>query len=81
MQFLPEPDQAKAVQIDRDPTRIGLRYPIDIGLTGDCQGDASGPAPDAPAPARPLVPGDGPGADEGMVGADAQPRASATTCR
>ena len=37
MQFLPEPDQAKAVQIDRDPTRIGLRYPIDIGLTGDAK--------------------------------------------
>ncbi|HMB03286.1 MAG TPA: thiamine pyrophosphate-dependent enzyme, partial [Isosphaeraceae bacterium] len=37
MQFLPEPDQAKAVQIDRDPTRIGLRYPVDIGLTGDAK--------------------------------------------
>src|SRR5947209_7019699 len=37
MQFLPEPDQAKAVQIDRDTTRIGLRYPIDIGLTGDAK--------------------------------------------
>lgn len=37
MQFLPEPDQAKAVQIDKDPTRIGLRYPIDIGLTGDAK--------------------------------------------
>jgi pyruvate dehydrogenase (quinone) len=37
MQFLPEPDQARAVQIDRDPTRIGLRYPIDIGLTGDAK--------------------------------------------
>jgi thiamine pyrophosphate-dependent acetolactate synthase large subunit-like protein len=37
MEYLPEPDQAKAVQIDRDPTRIGLRYPIDIGLTGDAK--------------------------------------------
>ena len=37
MQYLPEPGQAKAVQIDRDPTRLGLRYPIDIGLTGDAQ--------------------------------------------
>lgn len=35
MQYLPKPGQAKAVQIDRDPTRLGLRYPIDIGLTGD----------------------------------------------
>jgi len=37
MQYLPEPDQAKAVQIDRDPTRLGLRYPIDVGLTGDAK--------------------------------------------
>ncbi len=37
MQFLPEPDQARAVQIDSDPTRIGLRYPVDIGLTGDAR--------------------------------------------
>jgi thiamine pyrophosphate-dependent acetolactate synthase large subunit-like protein len=37
MQYLPEPDQARAVQIDRDPTRIGLRYPVDIGLTGDAK--------------------------------------------
>jgi pyruvate dehydrogenase (quinone) len=37
MEFLPKPGQAKGVQIDIDPTRIGLRYPIDVGLTGDCQ--------------------------------------------
>ena len=37
MKFLPKPDQAKAVQIDRDPTRIGLRYPVDIGLVGDAK--------------------------------------------
>jgi pyruvate dehydrogenase (quinone) len=37
MQFLPKPGQAKAVQIDRDPTRIGLRYPVDIGLAGDAR--------------------------------------------
>ena len=41
MQFLPEPDQAKAVQIDSDPTRIGLRYPIDVGLTGDAKATLS----------------------------------------
>ncbi len=35
MSFLPDPGQAKAVQIDRDPTRLGLRYPINVGLTGD----------------------------------------------
>lgn len=35
MKFLPKPGQAKAVQIDRDATRIGLRYPVDAGLVGD----------------------------------------------
>jgi pyruvate dehydrogenase (quinone)/pyruvate oxidase len=35
--FLPKPGQAKAVQIDIDATRIGLRYPIDVGLVGDAQ--------------------------------------------
>ena len=37
MSYLPKPGQAKAVQIDRDATRLGLRYPIDIGLTGDAR--------------------------------------------
>ncbi|MBD3331422.1 pyruvate oxidase [candidate division GN15 bacterium] len=35
--FLPKPGQAKAVQIDIDATRIGLRYPIDVGLVGDAK--------------------------------------------
>jgi len=29
------PKQAKAIQIDHNPKRIGLRYPATIGLTGD----------------------------------------------
>lgn len=37
IEFYPQPGQAKAVQIDVDPTRIGLRYPADIGLVGDCR--------------------------------------------
>jgi pyruvate dehydrogenase (quinone) len=35
IEFLPKPGQARAVQIDRDPTRIGLRYPVEVGLAGD----------------------------------------------
>jgi pyruvate dehydrogenase (quinone)/pyruvate oxidase len=35
MEFYPQPGQAKAVQIDTDPQRIGLRYPVDVGLVGD----------------------------------------------
>ncbi len=36
MEFLPKPGQAKTIQIDLDPTRIGLRHPADVGLVGDC---------------------------------------------
>jgi thiamine pyrophosphate-dependent acetolactate synthase large subunit-like protein len=32
VEFYPKPDQAKAVQIDLDPQRIGLRYQVDVGL-------------------------------------------------
>src|SRR5205085_9233703 len=35
IEFLPKPGQARAVQIDLDPARIGLRYPVDVGLAGD----------------------------------------------
>ena len=37
MSFIPQPGAAKAVQIDADPVRIGLRYPVDIGLAGDAK--------------------------------------------
>lgn len=35
MEFLPKPGQAKCVQIEIDPTRVGLRHPVDVGLVGD----------------------------------------------
>ena len=37
LEFYPKPGQAKIVQIDIDPARIGLRCPADVGLVGDCQ--------------------------------------------
>ena len=36
LDFYPKPGQARAVQIDVSPTRIGLRYPAEVGLVGDC---------------------------------------------
>lgn len=36
IEFYPKPGSAKAVQIDIDPVRIGLRYPAEVGLVGDC---------------------------------------------
>jgi pyruvate dehydrogenase (quinone) len=35
IEFLPKPGQARGVQIDLDPVRIGLRYPVEVGLVGD----------------------------------------------
>jgi pyruvate dehydrogenase (quinone) len=35
MNYYPTPGQAKAVQIDLQPERLGLRYPVDVGLPGD----------------------------------------------
>jgi pyruvate dehydrogenase (quinone)/pyruvate oxidase len=35
LEFFPKPKQARGVQIDLDPARIGLRYPVEVGLAGD----------------------------------------------
>ena len=34
-QFMPEFDQARAVQIDIDAKYIGMRYPYEVNLVGD----------------------------------------------
>jgi pyruvate dehydrogenase (quinone) len=36
-EFLPEPGSAAGVQIDDRPDRLGLRYPVDVGLVGDAK--------------------------------------------
>ena len=35
MDYYPTPGEARAVQIDLHPERLGLRYPVDVGLPGD----------------------------------------------
>jgi pyruvate dehydrogenase (quinone) len=35
VEFLPKPGQARGVQIELDPMRVGLRYPVEVGLIGD----------------------------------------------
>ena len=35
IEFYPKPGKARCVQIDLDPMRIGLRYPVEVGLVGD----------------------------------------------
>ncbi len=34
-EFLPKPGTARAVQIDLDPTRLSLRYPMEVSMAGD----------------------------------------------
>jgi pyruvate dehydrogenase (quinone)/pyruvate oxidase len=35
VEYYPKPGAARAVQIELDPVRLGLRYPIEVGLVGD----------------------------------------------
>ncbi len=35
LEYLPKPGNAKGVQIELDPKRIGLRFPVEVGLVGD----------------------------------------------
>jgi pyruvate dehydrogenase (quinone)/pyruvate oxidase len=35
IEYLPKPGQARGVQIDIKAERIGLRYPVEVGLNGD----------------------------------------------
>lgn len=37
MEYLPKPGSARGVQIDLFPDRIGLRYPVEVGLVGDAK--------------------------------------------
>ncbi|CAO3453806.1 thiamine pyrophosphate-dependent enzyme [Azospirillum largimobile] len=37
IEYYPKPDQARGIQIDIDAARIGLRYPVEAGLVGDCR--------------------------------------------
>lgn len=36
IEFYPKPGRARAVQIDHNPQHIGLRYPVECGVVGDC---------------------------------------------
>jgi pyruvate dehydrogenase (quinone)/pyruvate oxidase len=35
VEFYPRPGQARAVQVELDPKRVGLRCPVEVGLVGD----------------------------------------------
>jgi pyruvate dehydrogenase (quinone) len=35
--YLPKPDQVRSVQIDINPERLGLRFPVEVGMIGDAR--------------------------------------------
>jgi pyruvate dehydrogenase (quinone)/pyruvate oxidase len=35
IEFYPRPGKVRGIQIDLNPVRIGLRYPVEVGLVGD----------------------------------------------
>jgi pyruvate dehydrogenase (quinone) len=37
LEFYPKPGVARAVQVDLDPARLGLRFPVELGIVGDCR--------------------------------------------
>jgi pyruvate dehydrogenase (quinone) len=45
IEYLPKPGQARAVQIELDPMRLGLRYPVEVGLVGDSRRSLEGLIP------------------------------------
>lgn len=45
VEYYPPPGQAVCVQIEDKPERIGLRYPVDVGLAGDARATLSELAP------------------------------------
>jgi pyruvate dehydrogenase (quinone) len=46
--FYPKPGQARGVQVDINPDRIGLRYAVEIGLIGETRATLQGFAAAAP---------------------------------
>ena len=79
-EFLPEWDQARAVQIDRDPTMIGLRYPDGGEPRRRRRRDAARAAAAAAAEGRPRLARRGRAERARLVGADgsADPRSPPT---
>ena len=43
--YYPNPGQARGVQVDLKPDRLGLRYPVEVGLMGDVKATLQGLLP------------------------------------
>ena len=63
-EYYPTPGQARGIQIDLKADRIGLRYPVEVGLVGRRQGHVAGALlPLIEAKKRPLIPRRSPATD------------------
>ena len=69
-QFLPEFDQARAVQIDIDGKYIGMRYPYEVNLVGDAAATLRALIPQLQAQGRPGLARDDRGQRRPLVGGD-----------
>ena len=81
MEFYPKHDACRGVQIDRDPSRIGLRFPVEVGLCGDAKATLQLLLPRIRRRERSLVSREGANRHEGLARADAHALGRATTCR
>ena len=81
IEFLPKPGQARGVQIDLDPTRIGLRYPVEVGLVGDSRRTLQALLPLLQRNDGPQLPREGADRDGGVAEADGRTRRRARTSR
>ena len=77
----PKPGQARGVQIDLDPTRIGLRYPVEVGLVGDSRRTLQALLPLLERNEDRELPREGPGGHDGVAGADGGARHPRRTSR
>ena len=69
---MPKPGKARAVQIDLDPVRIGLRYDVEVGLVGDSRRTLEALLPLVNRNKDRSFPGDSAEGNERVVGADEQ---------
>ena len=54
-EWLPEPGQARGVQIDIDARKLGIRYPIEVAMVGDAAETLRALIPLPPAQGGPLL--------------------------
>ena len=68
--YYPTPGQARGVQVDMVPDRIGLKYPVEVGLVGDIKATLDALHPLLDTQVRSHVPSGSPEPDERLAQPD-----------